>query len=155
MYCSELLPSYSTYLSYFLDGSWFIEAARDKQRTPHFNPSRFRQTAQSRADSISLRECHVIEVECAHCWHTVISGQDYLRRQSSNRSRSRYDNDFVQAVDEFTSREDENGPALVGKPKRVPADLAPPQPISSQPSASQASGSSSAENSLREGGTDR
>jgi hypothetical protein len=138
-----------------LDGFWFIEAARDKQRTPHFNPSRFRQTAQSRADSIPLRECHVIEIQRAHCWHTVVAGQDYLRRQSSNSSRSRYDNDFVQAVDEFISREDENGPALIGIPKRVSADLAPPQPISSQPSGSQASGSSPAENSSCEGGTDR
>jgi hypothetical protein len=138
-----------------LDGFRFIEAARDEQRTPHFNPSRFWQTAESRADSIPLRECYVIEIQRAHCWHTVISGQDYLRRQSSNRSSSRYDNDFVQAVDEFTSREDENVPSLVGKPKRVPTDLVPPQSISSQPSASQASGSSSAENSSREGGTDR
>jgi hypothetical protein len=83
-----------------LDGPWFIEAARDKQRTPHFNPSRFRQTTQSRPDPIPLCERHVIEIQGAHCWHTVISGQDYLCRQSSNRSRSGYDNDFVQAVDE-------------------------------------------------------
>jgi hypothetical protein len=110
--------------SHRLDGFGFIEAARDEQRTPHFNPSRFRQTAQSRADSIPPRECHVIEIQRAHGWHAVLIGQDYLRRQSPNRSRSRYNNNFVQAVDEFTSREDENGPALVGKPKGVPADLA-------------------------------
>jgi hypothetical protein len=68
-----------------LDSFCFIEAARDEQRTPHLNPSRFRQTAQSRADSIPLRECHMIEIQRAHCWHGVISGQDYFRRQSSNR----------------------------------------------------------------------
>jgi hypothetical protein len=84
----------------------FIEAARDEQCTPHFNPSRFRQTAQSRADSIPLRQGHVIEIQCAQCWHTVIGRQDYLRRQSSNRSRSGYDDDFVHTADDFTSRED-------------------------------------------------
>lgn len=83
-----------------------IEAARDEQRMPHFNPSRLRQAAQSRTDSIPLRQCHVIEIQRAHCRHTVVSSQDYLRRQSSNRPRSRHDDDFVQAVDDFTSRED-------------------------------------------------
>lgn len=83
-----------------------MEATRDEQRAPHFNPSRFRQTAQSWADSVPVRQRHVIEIQRAHCRHTVISSQDYFRRQSSNRPRSRHDDYFVQAVDDFTSRED-------------------------------------------------
>jgi hypothetical protein len=83
-----------------------IEAARDEQRTARFNPSRFRQATQSRADSIPLRQCHVVEIQRSHCRHTVAGGQDYLRRQSSNRPSSRHDDDFVQAVDDFISRED-------------------------------------------------
>src|SRR5450759_5813099 len=97
----------------------------------------------------------MIEIQRARGRHPVIRCQDYLSRQSPNCSRRRYDDDLVQTVDNVISCENQNRPPLIGKPKRIPADLATLHPISSQPSASQASGSSSAENSSREGGMDR
>jgi hypothetical protein len=39
-----------------------FEAARHEQRTPHLNPSGFRQTAQKRANSSPLGQRHVIEI---------------------------------------------------------------------------------------------
>src|SRR5260370_21757698 len=117
---------------------------------PHFNPSRLKQTAQDWTNSIPVRQRHVIEIQRAHGRHPVIRRQDYLSRQSPNCSRRRYDDDLVQMVDDIVSRENQNGPPLIGKPKRIPADLATFQPTFSQPSASQASGSSSAENSSRD-----
>jgi hypothetical protein len=95
----------------------FTETARDEQRTPDFIPSRFRKTAHNWTNSIPLRERHVIEIQRTFGWHPITRRQDDLGRQSSNRSRRRYYDDFVQVVDDFTSCENQNWPSLVGKPK--------------------------------------
>src|SRR5258708_38173084 len=97
----------------------------------------------------------MIEIKRARSRHPVVGCQDYLSCQSPNCSRRRYDDDLVQTVDDVISRENQNGPPLIRKAKRIPADLATLHPISSQPSASQASGSSSPANSSRAAGTDR
>jgi hypothetical protein len=81
------------------------ETARDEQRIPHFSPSRLRQIAQDRTNSTPLRQRRVIEIKRARDRHPVINGQDYLSFQSSNRSRRRRHDDFVQPVDDIVSCE--------------------------------------------------
>jgi hypothetical protein len=83
----------------------------------HFNPSSLYQTAQHWAKSIPLRQRHVIEIQSARDRHPVIGCQDHLSRQSPNCSGRRYDDDLVQTVDDIISREHQNGPPLIGKPK--------------------------------------
>src|ERR1017187_6010498 len=111
--------------------------------------------AQDWTNSTALRQRHVIEIKRARRRHPVINGQDHLSCQSSDCSRRRYHDDLVQPIDDNISCENQDRPPLIGKPKRIPADLTTLPPTSSQPAASQASGSSSAENSSREGRTDR
>ena len=48
---------------------------------------------------------HVIEIEGARGRHAVINGQDDLGCQSSNRSRGRHHDDFVQAINDAIPRE--------------------------------------------------
>jgi hypothetical protein len=66
----------------------------------------------------------VIEVHSARRWHAIFFRQENLRTQSSNGARNGGDDDFVQAIDNFISREHKNREAFVWKSKRVPADLA-------------------------------
>ena len=40
---------------------------------PYVRPSRFGQTAQSRADSIPLGQCHVVEIQRTHCRPSVVN----------------------------------------------------------------------------------
>ena len=73
----------------------------------------------------------MIEIKCARRRHPVIDGQNYLSRQSSNRSRRRYYDDLVQPIDDVITCENQNRPPLIGKPKRILADLTTPHPTSS------------------------
>ena len=80
------------------------------------------------------------------------SVRENLTKQSPNGARNGSDDDFVQKVDHFISREHQNRAAFIRKSECVPADLAADQRNSSHPSAPRASGSSSLENSSRAGG---
>ena len=97
----------------------------------------------------------MIEIQGARNRHSVLRCQDYFGGQSAYCSCSRHDDDFVQLVNNIVSSENENGAALVGEAKRIPADLSSLQTTFSQSSPSQANASSSAENSSLVGGIAR
>jgi hypothetical protein len=66
----------------------------------------------------------MIEIQRARGGHSVIGSQDYFSGQSSNCSCRRYHHDLVELVNDVIPRENKNGPPLIGKPKRIPSDLA-------------------------------
>jgi len=129
-----------------------IKTTGSQQRSAYLRPTLPGQATDHRSEAISLAQRDVIEVHRAPRRHAIFFRQEDLGPQSSNGARNGSDDDFVQTVDDFISREHENRPAFVRKPECVPADLAADQRNSSHPSASQASGSSSPENSSRVAG---
>jgi hypothetical protein len=68
------------------------------------------------------------------------SVRENLTKQSPNGARNGSDDEFVQKVDDFISREHQNRTAFVRKPESVSADFAADQRNSSHPSASRAGG---------------
>ncbi len=68
---------------------------------------------QEIANAAALSKRYVVEVQGGRCGHPIIRRQDYLARKSPNGSRCRYDNDFVKSIDDFVSREDEDGASFV------------------------------------------
>ena len=96
----------------------------------------------------------MIEIERATHRHSIVRRQLHFSCKAANGSRRRYDYDFVEAIYNLVSSENQNRATLVRESKGVPTNLAAFHATFSQPSASQARGSSSLENSDAVGGYD-
>jgi hypothetical protein len=119
----------------------FSEATGREQGLPDLGPPRRRKLTDDGPDSISLRKGHMVEVQCARHWHPVLWAKHEFGIDTADSASRRHNDQLADAIDEFGSRENQNGSALVRDTKRVPTDLTTFHPTASQPSASQLSGS--------------
>src|SRR5258708_27994952 len=100
-----------------------FEATSDKQRSPRFGPPFGTKLANERANTRTLSQADVIKVGCAGHRHTIVRREHDLRGEPTDRSGQRRRDDLAELLDDSISSEEENGPAFVSRPKRVPPDL--------------------------------
>lgn len=90
-----------------------VEPTCEQQGATNIWAQRCRKLTQHRSETVALGQRNVIEVQRTCRWHSVVRGEHDFRREATDCSRDRRDNDFVQAVGDLVACEDEHRSTLV------------------------------------------
>src|SRR6202022_1703130 len=68
----------------------------------------------------------MVEVDGAVAGHSIPGRQQYFRGNIANRGRDGSDRDLAEILEDRVTREQHDGPSLVGRGEPIPSNLAPP-----------------------------